>query len=81
MTPLKSVRKRRQELYAPDVGGLVAFCFCPMEEEIVYKSCFPFIFKVQTGLTPISRLDKYAGLLKIYFKPLVKKLKCSTLVS
>ena len=30
---------------------------------------------------PISRPDNNAGLLKIYFKPLVKKLKFSTLVA
>ena len=38
------------------------------------------IFKVQTVFTPISRPDKHAELLKIYFKPMVKKLKFSTLV-
>ena len=59
--------------------GLVAFCFCPLEEKIVNKSCFPSNFKVQTAFTPISRPDKHAELLKIYFKPLVKKLKFSTL--
>ena len=52
MTSLKSVRKRRQQLHARDVRGLVAFCFCPLEEKIVNKSCFPFIFKVQTVFTP-----------------------------
>ena len=38
MASLKSVRKRRQLLHARDVRGLVAFCFCPLEEEIVNKS-------------------------------------------
>ena len=80
MTSLKSVRKRRQQLYARDVRGLVANCFCPPEVKIVNKSCFPSIFKMRTVFTPISRPDKHAELLKIYFKPLVKKLKFSTLV-
>ena len=31
--------------------------------------------------TPISRPDKHAALLKIYFKALVKKLKFSTFVA
>ena len=42
---------------------------------------FPSIFEAQIVFTPISRPDKYAELLKIYFKPLVKKLKFSTLVA
>ena len=79
MTSLKSVRKHRQQLHARDVRGLVAFCFCPLEEKIVNKSCFPSIFKVQTVFAPISRPDKRTELLKIYFKSLVKKLKISTL--
>ena len=61
--------------------SLVAFCFYPLEEEIVNESCFPSILKVQTVFTPISRLDKHAELLKKYFKPRVKKLKFSTLVA
>ena len=81
MTPLKSVRKRRQQLHARDVRGLVAFCFCPLEEKIVDKSCFPSIFKVQTVFPPISRPDKHAELLKIYFKPLVKMLQFSTFIA
>ena len=80
MTSLKSVKKRPQQLYACDVRGLVAICFCPLEVKIVNESCLTSIFKVQTVLTPISRPDKHAELLKIYFKPLVK-LKFSTLVS
>ena len=48
---------------------------------MVNKSCFSSIFKVQTVFTPISRPDKHAELLKKYFKPLVKKLKFSTLVA
>ena len=72
MTSLKSVQKRRQQLHARDVRGLVAFCFYPLDEIIVNKSCFLSIFKVQTIFTPISRPDKHAELLKNYFKPLVK---------
>ena len=53
-----TVRKRRQQVHAQDVRGLVAFSFCPLEEKIVNKSCFPSIFK-----------------------PLVKKLKLSTLAA
>ena len=68
MTSLKSIRKHRQQLHAREVRGLVAFCFCPLRE----KSCFPSIFNVQTMFTPISRLDKHAELVNIYFKPLVK---------
>ena len=78
MTLLKLVRKRRQQLC--EVRSLVAFCFCPLEEKIVNKSCFLSIFKVQTIFTPISRPDKHAELLKVYFKPLVKMLKFSTLM-
>ena len=81
MTSLKSVRKHRQQLHAHKVRGLVAFCFCPLEEKVVNKSCLLSIFKVQTASTPLSRPDKHAELLKIYFKPLVKKLKFSTLVA
>ena len=58
MTSLKSIRKHRQQLHAREVRGLVAFCFCPLQE----KSCFPSIFNVQTMFTPISRLDKHAEL-------------------
>ena len=81
MTSLKSVRKRRQQLHARDMRGLVAFCFCPLEGQTVNKSCFPSIFTAQTMFTPISRPDKHAELLKIYLKSLVKKLKFSTLVA
>ena len=76
MTSLKSVRKRGQQLHGHNVRGLVAFLFCPLEEETVNKSCFPSIFKVHTEFTPISRPDKHAELLKIYCK-----LKFSTLVA
>ena len=48
---------------------------------MVNKSCFLSIFQVQTVFTPISRPDKHAELLQIYFKPLVKQLKFSTLVA
>ena len=44
MTSLKSIRKGRQQLHARDVRGLVAFCFCPLEEKIVSTSRFPSIF-------------------------------------
>ena len=81
MTSMKLVKKRRQQLHARDVRGLVAFCFYPLEEEIINESCIPSIFQVQTVFTPISRPDKHDELLKIYFKPLVKKLKFSTLVA
>ena len=76
MTSLKSVRKRRQQLHARDVGGLVAFCFCPLEENIVNKSCVPPFWGCK-----LSRPDKYAELLKIYFKSLVKMLKFSSSVA
>ena len=49
---------------------------------MVNKSCFPSILEVQTVFPcTISRPDKHAELLKIYFKPLVKKLKFSTSVA
>ena len=51
------------------LGGLVAFCVCPLDERIVIKSCFR-----------ASRSDEHAELLKSYFKLLAKKLKFSTLV-
>ena len=73
MTPLKSVRKRRQLLHARDVIGFVALCFYPLEEKAVNKSCFPSIFKVQIVFTPISRSDEHAELHKNYFKALIKK--------
>ena len=81
MTSLKSAKKRLQQLHRPDVRGLVAFCFYPLDEKMVNISCFPSIFQVQTLFTPISRPDKHTELLKIYFKPLVKKLNFSTLVA
>ena len=81
MTSPKSVEKRRQQLHARDVRDLIAICFYPLADKIVNKSCFLSIFKVQTVFTPISRPDKHAELLKIYFKPLVKTLKISTLVT
>ena len=81
MTSVKSAKKHRHQLHARDVRGLVAFCFCPLEEKIVNKSCFTSIFQVQTVFTPVSRPDKHAEVLKIYFKPLVKKFKFSTLVA
>ena len=55
MTSPKSVRKRRKQLHARDVRGLVAFCFYPLEGKIVNKSRFQSIFQVQTTFTPISR--------------------------
>ena len=74
MTSLKTIREHHQQLNTCNVRGLAAFCFYPMEEKIVNKSCCLSFFKVQTGFTLISRPDKHAELLKIYFKPLVKKL-------
>ena len=57
----KAVRKRRQQLHARDGRGFVAFRFCPLEEKIVMKSCFPSISKVQTVFTsfqdPINTLN------------------------
>ena len=64
MTSLKLVSECRKRLHVREVRGLVAFCFCPLEEKIVNKSCFPSIFKVQTVFTPISRPDKHAELVK-----------------
>ena len=81
MTSQKSVKKRRQQLHARDVRGLAAFCFYPLQEKIINKSCFQSIFQVQTMFTSFSRPDKHAELLKNYFKPLVKQLKISTLVA
>ena len=75
MTSLKSVKKCSQQVHALDMRGLAAFCFCSLEEKIVNKLCFPSNFKVQTMFTPISRPNKHAELLIIYFKPLVKNLK------
>ena len=37
MTSLKLVRKHRQQLHMRDMRGLVAFCFCPLEEKVVNK--------------------------------------------
>ena len=79
MMSLKSVTKRQQQLHARIVKGLVAFCFCPLEEKIVYKSCFRLFFQVQNFVFTLSRADKHAELLKIYFKSLVKKI--STVVA
>ena len=81
MTLPKSVKKRRQQLNARDVRGLVALCFYPLEEQKVNKSCLQSIFQVQTMFTPISRPEKHAELLKNYFEPQFKKLKFSTLVA
>ena len=81
MTSLKLAKKRRQQLHAHGVRGLVAFCFYPLEEKIVNKSCFSSIFQVQTVFSPVSRPDKHVELLKIHFKSLVKELKFSTLVA
>ena len=73
MASLKLVRKHDQQLDTCNVRGLVVICICPLEEKIVNKSCVLSIFKVQTMFPPISRPDKHAELLNIYFKPLVKK--------
>ena len=50
----KTVRKRRQQLHAREVRGLVAFCFHQLEDKIAKNSCFPSNFKMQTMFTPIS---------------------------
>ena len=65
---LTLVRKRRQQLHMCDVRGLAAFCFRPLEENNSQQIVFSSIFKVQTAFTSISRPDKHAGLLNIYFK-------------
>ena len=70
MTSPKSVEKRRKQLHAREVRGLVAFSFYPLEEKIVNKSRFQSI----SQFASISRPDKHAKLLKNYFKPLVKNL-------
>ena len=77
MTSLKLVRKRLQQLHARR-ERLSCVLFLSSGRKVVNKLCFLTIFKVQTV---ISRPDKHAELLKIYFKPLVKKLKFSTLVA
>ena len=56
MTSLKLVKKRRQQLHARDVRGLVAFCFYPLVEGIVNESCFPSILKVVTADNSILRI-------------------------
>ena len=76
MTSLEPLRKCHQELHAHDVRGLAAVRFCPLEEKIVYKTCFPIIYKVKT---PITRPDYHAELLKIYNRSFVEKLKFSWL--
>ena len=81
MTSLKLDKKHSQQLHACDMRDIVVFWFYFLEEKIVNKSCFQSIFKVQTIFTFISRPDKHTELLKNYFKPLVKKLKFSTLVA
>ena len=72
MTSPKLVKKHRQQLQASDMRGLVAFCFYLLEEKNSQQIVFSVYF---------SGSDKYAELLKNYFKPLVKKLKFSTLVA
>ena len=79
MTTLTSVRKCRKQHHARDVRGCWSF-FCPLEKKSTNR-VFLSIFKVQTEFAPISRPDKDVGLLKIYFKPMIKKLKFSTLVA
>ena len=68
---VKSVGKCRQQLNVRNVRGLAAFCFCLLEE----KNSQQIVF------APISRPDKHAGLLKLYFEPLIKKLEFSILVA
>ena len=59
--------------------GIAEFRICPLEAEIVNKSCFAFIFKMQTEFTSVLPPDKHTWLLKIYFQSLVKQLKFSVL--
>ena len=57
---------------------------CVLFLSSVRKDSQQIVFSVYfsgANLHPISRLDKHAELLKNYFKPLVKKLKFSTLVA
>ena len=75
MTSLKLFRKRRQQLHARDLRCLVAFYFCPLEEKIVNNRVFRLFLRC-TILGP----DKHAELIKVYFKPLVRKLNFSTFV-
>ena len=82
MTSLKLVRKRHQQLPSALYEKLSCILFLSSgRKKMVKKACFPSIFKVQTAFLPISRPDKLAMLLKIYFKPLIKQLKFSTLVA
>ena len=81
MMSLKSAKKRRQQLHTRDVRGLVAFCFYPLEKKKSQQIVFAVYFSGANCVTRISRPDKHAELLKNYFKPLVKKLKFSTLVA
>ena len=81
MTSLKSVRKRRQQLYARDVRCLVFVLFLSSGRRSNQQIVFSVFFKVQIMFAHISRPDKHADLLKIHFKPLVIKLKFSTLVA
>ena len=71
MMLLKSVRKYHQQRHARDVRGLVAFFFLLWKKQWSTKRVYRLF----------SRPDKHAQLLKSYFKPLVQKLKFSTLVA
>ena len=61
--------------------GLSCVLFLSCRRKIVNKSCFRLFFEVQTVFTSNSRPDKHAGLLKIYFKSLVKKSKFFSLAA
>ena len=54
MMSQKLVRKRRQQLHARDMTGLVAFCFYPLEEGIVNESCFLSILRCKLPFYPFQ---------------------------
>ena len=79
MTSPKLVKKRRQQLHACDVRSLDAFCFFSSGRKNSQQNVFSVYFSGANS--PILRPDKHAELLKNYFKPLVKKLNFSILVT
>ena len=81
MTPLKSVRKRRQQLYAHSVRGLAAFYFCPLEEKIVNKLCFPSIFRCKWCFHSFQDPINMLGCSKFNLNHWLKRLKFSTVVA
>ena len=80
MTSPKSVKKTSATSRArPE--RLSCVLFLSSGRKTSQKSCFQYIFQVQTVYTHFSISDNHAELLKNYFNPLVKKLKFSTLVA